>query len=191
MTPAQLHDALANGLTAQQIEDQSAEDDEFERMERESQPAALEASTADSVHQINMRRATNRFEQLMIENKNLRRNLTFWRDSYSLLSRTAHAAERGIERADDEFIRMSGEAAVLRDLLAESLSVIKTIDGADECECDLLESLCDKIKAAIVPKLSHGQQAANEKQLSVDVDLMARGKKMHFVYPPDAQGDDS
>jgi hypothetical protein len=67
----------------------------------------------------------------------------------------------------------------------------KTIDGADECECDLLESLCDKIKAAIVPKLSHGQQAANEKQLSVDVDLMARGKKMHFVYPPDAQGDDS
>ena len=191
MTPAQLHDALANGLTAQQIEDQSAEDDEFERMERESQPAALEASTADSVHQINMRRATNRFEQLMIENKNLHRNLTFWRDSYSLLSRTAHAAERGIERADDEFIRMSGEAAVLRDLLAESLSVIKTIDGSDECECDLLESLCDKIKAAIVPKLSHGQQAANEKQLSVDVDLMARGKKMHFVYPPDAQGDDS
>ena len=191
MTPAQLHDALANGLTAQQIEDQSAEDDEFERMERESQPAALEASTADSVHQINMRRATNRFEQLMIENKNLHRNLTFWRDSYSLLSRTAHAAERGIERAEDEFIRMSGEAAVLRDLLAESLSVIKAIDGADECECDLLESLCDKIKAAIVPKLSHGQQAANEKQLSVDVDLMARGKKMHFVYPPDAQGDDS
>jgi hypothetical protein len=81
----------------------------LERMEAESQPAALEASTADSVHQINMRRATNRFEQLMIENKNLRRNLTFWRDSYSLLSRTAHAAERGIERDADEFIRMSGD----------------------------------------------------------------------------------
>ena len=56
------------------------------------------------------------------------------------------------------------------------------------------DNLMDEIayhKAAIVPKLSHGQQAANEKQLSVDVDLMARGKKMHFVYPPDAQGDDS
>jgi chromosome segregation ATPase len=209
MTPAQLHDALANGLTAQQIEDQSAEDDEFERMERESQPAALEASTADSVHQINMRRATNRFEQLMIENKNLHRNLTFWRDSYSLLSRTAHAAERGIERADDEFIRMSGdierltaechslqegldgwharyldmetqcdaamaavamkpicvgkdlekmsgESGVLRELLAESLSVIKTMYGADECECDLLESMCDKIKAAITPQAETG-----------------------------------
>ena len=156
MTPAQLHDALANGLTAQQIEDQSAEDEEFERMERESQPAALEACTTDSVHQINMRRAANRFEQLMIENKNLRRNLTFWRDSYSLLSSTAHAAERGIERTADEFIRMSGEAAVLRDLLAESLSVIKTIDGADECECDLLESLCNKIKATIVPQVEAG-----------------------------------
>lgn len=156
MTPAQLHDALANGLTAQQIKDQSAEDDEFERMERESQPAALEASTADSVHQINMRRAANRFEQLMIENKNRQRNLTFWRDSYSLLSRTAYAAERGIERAAAEFIRMSGEASVLRELLAESLSVIKTIDGADECECDLLESLCDKIKAAITPQAETG-----------------------------------
>ena len=41
MTPAQLHDALANGLTAQDIEDQEAEDEEFERMERESRPAPL------------------------------------------------------------------------------------------------------------------------------------------------------
>ena len=32
----------------------------------------------------------------------------------------------------------------------------KTIDGADECECDLLESLCDKIKAAITPQAETG-----------------------------------
>jgi hypothetical protein len=52
--------------------------------------------------------------------------------------------------------KMSGESGVLRDLLAESLSVIKTIDGSDECECDLLESLCDKIKAAITPQAETG-----------------------------------
>ena len=33
MTPAQLHDALANGLTAQDIEDQEAEDEAFERLQ--------------------------------------------------------------------------------------------------------------------------------------------------------------
>ena len=33
MTPAQYHDALANGLTAQDIEDQEAEDEAFQRIE--------------------------------------------------------------------------------------------------------------------------------------------------------------
>jgi chromosome segregation ATPase len=121
----------------------------LERMERESQPAALEASTTDSVHQINMRRATNRFEQLMIENKNLRRNLTFWRDSYSLLSRTAHAAERGIERADDEFIRMSGD---IERLTAERDSLKEGLDGWHaryldmETQCDALAKNAERVR---------------------------------------------
>ena len=33
MTPAQYRDALANGLTAQDIEDQEAEDEAFERVQ--------------------------------------------------------------------------------------------------------------------------------------------------------------
>ena len=56
------------------------------------------------------------------------------------------------QQALEDLEKMRGESGVLRELLAESLRVIKTIDGADECECDLLESLCDKIKAAITPQ---------------------------------------
>ena len=96
------------------------------------------------------------------------------------------------QQALEDLEKMRGESGVLRGLLNEALGVLETI--TDEQEPDdwmLLMALKGKIGAAIVPKLSHGQQAANEKQLSVDVDLMARGKKMHFVYPPDAQGDDS
>ena len=132
------------------------------------------------------------------ERDSLKEGLDGWHSRYldceverdAALAASRHETDM-CQQALEDLEKMRGESGVLRDLLAESLSVIKTIDGSDECECDLLESLCDKIKAAIVPKLSHGQQAANEKQLSVDVDLMARGKKMHFVYPPDAQGDDS
>lgn len=55
-----------------------------------------------------------------------------------------------------EIVRLAGEATVLRELLAESLSVIKTIDGADSCESDSLETLCVKIKAAIAPQAVAG-----------------------------------
>lgn len=41
MTPAQIHDAHAQGLTEREIDDQIAEDEEFERMERDSRPAPL------------------------------------------------------------------------------------------------------------------------------------------------------
>lgn len=44
MTPAQLHDAHAQGMSEREIDDQIAEDEAFERMERESQPAALETT---------------------------------------------------------------------------------------------------------------------------------------------------
>ena len=135
---------------------------------------------------------------LTAERDSLKEGLDGWHARYldcgverdAALAASRHETDM-CQQALEDLEKMRGESGVLRDLLAESLSVIKTIDGADECECDLLESLCDKIKAAIVPKPSHGQQAANEKQLCIDVDLMAKGKKMHFVYPPDAQGDDS
>ena len=41
MTPAQHHDALANGLTAQDIDDQEAEDEAFQRIQNQARAAAL------------------------------------------------------------------------------------------------------------------------------------------------------
>jgi hypothetical protein len=42
MTPSQLHQAHTQGMTEREIDDQIAEDEEFERMERESRTAPLE-----------------------------------------------------------------------------------------------------------------------------------------------------
>lgn len=47
--------------------------------------------------------------------------------------------------------RLMGEAQVLRELLTESLSVIKTIGGEDDCERDLLANLCNRIECALNP----------------------------------------
>lgn len=45
MTPAQRHEALANGLTQQEIDDMEAEDEEFDRI---TQPAGLEETGKES-----------------------------------------------------------------------------------------------------------------------------------------------
>ena len=105
MTPAQLHDALAQGLTQTDIDDQDAEDEAFDRM-------AQQASSPAPAQPHFLRCLGHRTE-------------------YMLAVPCQHCKRL-------------------------TLSVIKTIDGADECECDLLETLCDKIKAVIAPQVVEG-----------------------------------
>ena len=107
-------------------------------------------------------KAADALERLTAENAALKEGLDGWHARFldmeierdAALAASRHETDLCQQALED--LEMRGESGVLRELLAESLSVIKTIDGADECECDLLESMCDKIKAAITPQAETG-----------------------------------
>ena len=108
-------------------------------------------------------KAADALERLTAENAALKEGLDGWHARFldmeierdAALAASRHETDM-CQQALEDLEKMRGESGVLRELLAESLSVIKTIDGADECECDLLESMCDKIKAAITPQAETG-----------------------------------
>jgi hypothetical protein len=52
--------------------------------------------------------------------------------------------------------RLAGEAKVLRDLLADALAVLDTVDGESTTETVLLMQLTDRIGAALNPPPSEG-----------------------------------
>ncbi len=56
-----------------------------------------------------------------------------------------------ITNLNDNELRLQGEAVVLRELLAEAMTVMKTIESEDAHELSLLTDLIDKIEAALNP----------------------------------------
>ena len=56
-----------------------------------------------------------------------------------------------ITNLNDNELRLQGEAVVLRELLAEAMTVMKTIESEDARELSLLTDLIDKIEAALNP----------------------------------------
>lgn len=66
-----------------------------------------------------------------------------WRDRLE----AAVKAER--ENVSEELIRLRGEAGVLIGLLQAALQIIETVDGEDDCECNQLMELQNKIVYAI------------------------------------------
>lgn len=54
--------------------------------------------------------------------------------------------------AADEIERLRGEAVVLRRLLADCLSVMRTVEAEDAHEAERLEHLCAAVSGALHPK---------------------------------------